>query len=340
MSEAMEPGIGKLLASAREVKGLSTGDVADKLKLTSRQIEALEAEEFDKLPAAVFVRGFIRNYARLVGLDAERLMANLGGDVRGATQNITVPTEGVTISSSPWKRWMIYLAGAIGLFLLLVALLYQWLSQGEQALVVEVPVASEAPGAAPAMTTQELALQPLGVPPVSEAPPPSAVPASTLTPPPASVAPSVNPAPAAAAAPAVVNAPAAVAPPVVVPAVPPAVPVKPAPVPAPPVTTNPYLAPIVPPAPRSEAAPASVKPAAGAANLRLVASDESWVQVVDAAGKRNSKLIGPGTDASFSGTPPFQVVIGNAPAVRLSYNNQTVDLRPFTGDKVARLTLE
>lgn len=330
MSEVMEPGIGKLLATAREVKGLTTADVADKLKLTSRQIEALEAEEFEKLPAAVFVRGFIRNYARLVGLDAERLMANLGGDMRGATQNITVPTEGVTISSSPWKRWMLYVAGGFGLFLMLVALLYQWLSQGEQALVVEPPVVIEAPSGAPALTTQELTLPQLVTPPVSPPVAPSAAPA--LAPPPV-----VAPAPAVApAATANSTTPAAAVP---------AAPAKPAPVTpllpvAPPVTTNPYLAPVTPPVPRPEAAPTAPKPSAGAASLRLVASDESWVQVVDGAGKRNSKLIGRGIDAYFTGTPPFQVVIGNAAAVRLQYNDQSVDLRPFTGDKVARLTLE
>jgi cytoskeleton protein RodZ len=42
-------------------------DVAAKLKLTARQIEALEQEDFSHLPSEVFVRGFVRNYARLVG---------------------------------------------------------------------------------------------------------------------------------------------------------------------------------------------------------------------------------------------------------------------------------
>jgi cytoskeleton protein RodZ len=323
MSEVMEPGIGKLLASAREFKGLTTADVADKLKLTSRQIEALEAEEFDKLPAAVFVRGFIRNYARLVGLDAERLMANLGGEMQGATQNITVPTEGVTISSSPWRRWMIYVVGALALFLLLVALLYQWLSQGEQALVVEPPIPMDALDRVPASTAQEPALPDLTKPQASLPTAPAETPALVSPP-------IVAPAPA-------VTAPAAVAPPAALPAAP----AKPAPAALPaPVTINPYLAPVQPSAPRSEAAPTTAKPDPGAARLRLVAIDESWVQVTDNAGKRNSKLIERGADAYFTGSPPFQVVIGNAASVRLHYNDQTIDLRPFTSDKVARLTLE
>jgi len=319
MSEPLEPGIGRLLATARQVKGLSTSDVADKLKLTSRQIEALEAEEYDKLPAAVFVRGFIRNYARLVGLDAEQLLANLG-EMQGATQNITVPSEGVAISSSPLKRWMIYLAGGLVLFLLLVALLYQWLSQGEQVLVAE----PAAPSPTPEITS---------APPAQDA---SMLPGSTVTAPttpPAMIGPAAAPpmAPANPVAPA--NPPIAAVAPVMVP--------KPASVvPATPTTTNPYLAPITPPTPKTEAATPAAKPAGGASTLRFSATEDSWVQVVDGVGKSGSKLIGRGTDAVFSGTPPFRVVVGNAATVKMQYNDQAIDLRPFTGDKVARLTLE
>jgi cytoskeleton protein RodZ len=321
MSESLEPGVGKLLATARQVKGLSTSDVADKLKLTARQIEALEAEEFDKLPAAVFVRGFIRNYARLLGLDAAQLIANLG-EMQGATQNITVPSEGVTISASPLKRWMLYLAGALGLFLLLVALLYQWLSQGEHTLIGSTPEAVEVPGADP----QPMAGSDTGLLPGS---------ISAPTTPPAMIGPGAMPSepPATASAP---SAPAQSVPaPVPLPVVPP----RPEPVTPPvPAVTNPYLAPVLPtvPAPRPEA----VAPVAGASMLRFSASDDSWIQVVDSAGKSTSRLIGRGADVAFSGKPPFRVVIGNAAAVRMLYNEQNIDLRPFTGDKVARLTLE
>jgi cytoskeleton protein RodZ len=304
MSEALEPGIGKLLASAREVKGMTTAEVADKLKLTARQIEALEAEEFEKLPAAVFVRGFIRNYARLVGLDADRLLVALG-EAEGATQTITAPSEGVAISGSPLKRWLIYLVGGFSLFLLLVALLYQWLSQGEQTLVVEEPVP----------------VIPAPVSPASVMPPPEAAPA------PAIQAPATMP-----------SAPPSGTPSAAMPAPNPA----PAPAEAPrPATStnagNPYLTPAAPSA--STAAPAA-RPAEGVSTLRFSASDESWVQVVDGAGKRSSQIIARGGGASFSGQPPFRVVVGNAAVVRMQYNEQNIDLRPFTGDKVARLTLE
>ena len=60
----VNPGV--RLARARETLKLGTADVARQLKLSIGQVEALEAGQFERLPGAVFVRGFIRNYARLV----------------------------------------------------------------------------------------------------------------------------------------------------------------------------------------------------------------------------------------------------------------------------------
>ena len=66
---------GPQLAAAREACGFSVVDVARQLKLSPWQIEALEADDYSRLPGTVFVRGFIRNYARLVKLDPARLLA-------------------------------------------------------------------------------------------------------------------------------------------------------------------------------------------------------------------------------------------------------------------------
>jgi len=65
---------GELLAQARAKAGFSTADVARQLKLSVGQVEALEAGRFERLPGSVFVRGFIRNYARLVKLDPDHLL--------------------------------------------------------------------------------------------------------------------------------------------------------------------------------------------------------------------------------------------------------------------------
>lgn len=329
MSEAVEPGIGEMLASARQAKGMTTVEIADKLKLTSRQIEALEAEEFDKLPAAVFVRGFIRNYARLVGLDAEQLLATLGA-TQGATETITAPSEGVTISASPLKRWVIYLAGGFSLFLLLVALLYQWLSEGEQAYVVDqaTQAAAPSPQEAPTPSAPPAAIQPAPAPTPTLFPEPVVRSGASSTPaelPAPMSAPAATPVPAPARLPSPAQAP-------VVPAVPNAAAVT-----APP---NPYLSGTAAQAPEVDHASRSAKPPGALSTLRFTSSDESWVQVVDGAGKRGSQLITRGSAASFTGTPPFKIVVGNAASVKLQYNDHGIDLSPYIGDKVARLTLE
>jgi cytoskeleton protein RodZ len=60
-------GIGARLRSARESRGLTTLQAAEKLHVDPRILEALEAENFGALGAAVYVRGHLRRYADLVG---------------------------------------------------------------------------------------------------------------------------------------------------------------------------------------------------------------------------------------------------------------------------------
>ena len=68
--------VGDVLRRAREQRGETVADVAYALKLTTRQVEAMEADRFELLPGPAFVRGFVRNYARYLGMDAAALLAN------------------------------------------------------------------------------------------------------------------------------------------------------------------------------------------------------------------------------------------------------------------------
>ena len=69
--------MGDTLRRTREAQGLSISEVANALKLNPRQIEALESGRFDQLPGYAFTRGFLRNYARLLKVDAAPLLAGL-----------------------------------------------------------------------------------------------------------------------------------------------------------------------------------------------------------------------------------------------------------------------
>lgn len=290
-SAVFHPGFGDKLKHGREALGLTFADVAAKLKLSERQIEAMEAEDFAQLPGEVFSRGFVRNYARLVQVDPALLIVPV--DIHAAVaETITAPSENVIFSSPGLRRWVLLPLLALGFFVLLVALLYYWLRQGEDALIGE-------------LTTAPVAVT------MSPSAPVSPVPISPLPP----VAPETA---------AVVDAAAV-----------PEVPVSPAP------ATAATMAPpaILPPAAVVAPAPAPT-PGGKARTLRFAPSLDSWIQVVDGQGKRYSKLVRAGSVELFAGEPPFKLVVGEAAQVKLSYDGHLIDLTPYIGQKVARLTLE
>src|SRR5205823_732359 len=68
---------GAQLRAAREALGLSQDAVAQQLKLAPRQVRAIEEDDYARLPGRTFVRGFVRNYARLVHLDPGAVAAGL-----------------------------------------------------------------------------------------------------------------------------------------------------------------------------------------------------------------------------------------------------------------------
>ncbi|APP02608.1 helix-turn-helix domain-containing protein [Lactobacillus delbrueckii] len=74
-------GIGEQLRKAREAKGLSISDIEKATKIQSRYLEAIENNDFDKLPGDFYVRAFIRQYAQIVGLDGKELLRQYQGEV-------------------------------------------------------------------------------------------------------------------------------------------------------------------------------------------------------------------------------------------------------------------
>ncbi|PZP49993.1 MAG: hypothetical protein DI596_15360, partial [Azospira oryzae] len=67
--EALETqGPGRRLADERRRQGLSVVEIGRLIKLAPRQVEALEADDYERLPGNTFVRGFVRNYAKALRL--------------------------------------------------------------------------------------------------------------------------------------------------------------------------------------------------------------------------------------------------------------------------------
>jgi cytoskeleton protein RodZ len=67
--------IGRRLAHAREARKLTIQKVAESLHLDVRMVEALERDDREALPSPIFVKGYLRGYASLVGLPAEELVS-------------------------------------------------------------------------------------------------------------------------------------------------------------------------------------------------------------------------------------------------------------------------
>ncbi len=66
--------LGHILREARETKGLTLQEVQAETRISNRYLEALENGDYDRLPTPVHVRGFLRNYARFLGLDPQPLL--------------------------------------------------------------------------------------------------------------------------------------------------------------------------------------------------------------------------------------------------------------------------
>lgn len=144
---------GRALAEARVRRSLSVADVALQLKLSVSQIEALEADAYDRLPGAVFVRGFVRNYARLLELDAEELVATLELEHKGTSAMAAVPrSHNIPFPARGRVRWPAYLAVLL-LLIVTVVVVDLLISAPPPAVIPAQPVAQTAPVAAPAAAT-------------------------------------------------------------------------------------------------------------------------------------------------------------------------------------------
>lgn len=80
-SASIVQSVGHILRKARIAKGMSIDDVSRQLRISVQQVEAIEKEDFEKLPGRTFLRGFVRNYANLVQLDPIPLLQMLPASV-------------------------------------------------------------------------------------------------------------------------------------------------------------------------------------------------------------------------------------------------------------------
>ena len=326
---------GETLRQARESNGWSLAEVALKLNLTVTSLSNLEAGAFDKLPGHTFARGYIRAYAKLLGMDQTVLVQQFDQSTGTDSQGSNVHALGRIEEPVRVSHTILRIVSLLLLIAVIGGGFVWWQDQTSQRtkdLTSLAPEHVEVEGADG--TTQ---IHPIDEPEdqaVAEnqaegatalALPQSETTAESTGAEPA--APATAPAAQAATPAAPVHTPAPV---VAAPAAPAAnVPATPAP-----TVTAPVVA--AAPAPTAEVA----APAAGDGQVQLQFTADCWAQVTDGRGKvLFSGLKHKGDSVSVSGKPPLAVRLGVARAAQVSYNGQPVDIAPFTSGETARLKL-
>ena len=313
---------GETLRQARENNGWTLAEVALKLNLTASSLSNLETGAFDKLPGHTFARGYIRAYAKLLGMDQAALVREFdlytGTDANGSNvHSLGRIEEPVRVSHTILR---------IVSLLLLIAVIgggFIWwqdqTSMRAKDLIGLAPEHVEVEGADG--TTR---IHPLDEPEdqaVAEAKAEGETPPATETMPEQGATTALA-LPGATAVDS--QAPAATS-------------AQPAPVTAPaPAAVAPVAAPATPAAPAATAS----APVAGAGKVSVQYTADCWTQVTDGTGKvLFGGLKRKGENLEVSGKPPLSLRLGYARGAQVSYNGQPVDVAPFTSGETARLKL-
>lgn len=289
-SEAVVPA-GARLRDARLAAGLSIDAVAQQLKLAPRQVKALEDDDYAQLPGRTFVRGFMRNYARLVRLDPGAVLASLPeASVAPSLDRPSLALSTRAMGEMPddlhgksgSARWAIPMALVA---IVAIAIVFEFVR----------PLAEQGKPAIPDKSTA--ATSALTAPGASGSGAPSA-PDVTPTAPPSPQGPSGDQAVRGSAA----SSDAVT------------------------LRTETVAAP---------SAPGAEMP------LAFVFRGTSWIEVKDAKGAIVLSTIGyPGATHAVGGAAPFEVVLGNAEAVTVTWRGTPFDSTPYVKQNVAKFTVK
>ena len=293
---------GVLLRNARERAGLSQEDIASKLKLAPRQIAAIETADWNSLPERTFTRGFMRSYARIVGLDPNIVgldrspsQPNIGSELKPTPEAIGEVTMEHTRSKTGAARWVVPIV--LVAFLAAGVTYFQW---GERIGLGALKIG--------ALSTQS---------------------SSTKTPPAASNAPvtplSPGPSTASETVAATTLSPTSsgsVIAPAVAPDTKDSVP-----------TATTLLMPPVEPAVASLPAGPDEK------RITITFKGKSWTEVRSKGDVIYSEASLPGTK-EFNGKLPLSFIVGNASNVVLNIDGKPYDMSSITRNDVARFRIE
>ncbi|MDP3977481.1 MAG: helix-turn-helix domain-containing protein [Pseudomonas sp.] len=310
---------GESLREARESKGWAIDEVAAQLNLTPLRLSQIEAGAFDKLPGNTFARGYVRAYAKLLGMDQSRLVLEFdqftGSDAVGSDVHSLGHIEEPVRYSQRILRFV-----SFALLVVLAGVGFYWWQEQAERQTDESPVTSieqvEVDGADG--TTQ---IHPLDEP--EDQAVLAAQGATELSLPSATAEAAAEPEVDSSAEQAEQTEQAEVAEVAAVAAV------------EPPGATDVTATAAVSPAPAE-----SLAVAAGEGRLSVSFIADCWTQVTDASGKvLFSALKRKGESLQLLGKAPLELRLGFARGAQVSYNGQAIDLVPFTTGETARIKL-
>lgn len=307
---------GAILKAAREKAGLAAGELAKQLNLSEAKLLSLEEDQYDKLVSDVFAQGYLRRYAKLLGLDDDFIVQRFN-EYQSLLRQSEQGAEGeetTTAAAGALPKWL--LPAAILILAVAVLIFIYMRTAGDDAKGPIVGPAQQSP----VENTQIVEEQQVEEQQIEQ-------------PAPAQAEPTVNEAPvneeprlevpaetAVAALPAAEIGSAVTA-----------------------ANETPENRQIEEAADPQEAALDQQTAAAGTDGedvLSFAFSDECWVEVSNAQGTvLYADLARAGQTLSIEGEAPFSVMLGNARAVSLTYNGELVSVNPRAGNRTARLTV-
>ena len=334
---AAEEHPGAALKAARERQGASIAAVATSAHLDESLVGALEEGRYDAFHAPAYIYGYIRAYARFVGVDADPLVRRLDPSWEDSSPPVEMPRPLKPPLADRAQRYLGALFGGLVAIVLIAAAVVLWMAgwsssdwafwKSDDAQVETTqPAEPRAADTGPATVVTP--------PPSREEPTPSRNPSTgagfedTEAIEDAAIGTDAN---AEADAPRRFVAPA---------------PTTEAPAQDAPDPTGAADSPDLEPAGEDamptdvEAQPQSDFTLLPPDELALVFDDDSWVEVEDAHGETiHADLGNSGESYSIYGEAPFHIVVGYAPGVQVAFNGEPVALRPHTRSSVARLVV-
>ncbi|WP_330943357.1 cytoskeleton protein RodZ [Vibrio diabolicus] len=298
---------GTLLKNKRESLGMSQKQVADRLRLRVSVIEDIENNRFESQQVATFTRGYLRSYAKFVGLDEKMVLTALEqtADVQPQEQEIEMQSFSRKTKDEKHNSRIMFLTWVIGLVIIGISAAWWWQNQQENSLTKEVTDSSVE---APKPTAQELADIDLMTAEELIASTPEDVVSTSND---------------------VVETS--------------EVPVEQGSAPLLAETENTTSVdseePVAVIETAEEEQPAPVVPE-GMTLLTMKFKADCWIQVKDTNGKTLvSGTHKPGQDVELTGKAPFKVILGAPEGVTMTFASEPVDLSGYTSGKVARFTL-